>query len=138
MSSSPAPVVAKESWLKRFGHVVAKILGIAAKDAPAIAALAAPVAEALLPQFASEINFSQDLIGKIAKQAVVTEALVASTGAASSGKDKFEAVLANIGPEIDQWVANAFPGVKQVSSLAKSNLVQAVVAILNEEVSAVK
>jgi vacuolar-type H+-ATPase subunit B/Vma2 len=131
---STAPVVPHVSWLKHFGQIIGRVLGILAKDVPAIVAIATPVAEALLPQFSAQIQTANDLVSKIAKQAIVTEGLAAATGQATTGADKFQAVLANIGPEIDAWVANAFPGASQVSAVNKAGLVQAVVAIINEEV----
>lgn len=136
MATTPAGLVpppAHLSWLKRTGHVLGQILGFIAKDAPALEKIAVPVAEALLPQFAAEIQFADNLFSKIVKQAVVTQGLVAATGAATTGPEKFNAVFANIGPEIDAWIANAFPGMGAVSAVNKAGLVQAVIAIVNEE-----
>lgn len=120
------------SFLKHVGQVIGRILGIVAKDAKPIADLAAPVAAALFPQFAPEIAAADALVTKIAQQAVAAEALAAAGAAASGGPEKLRAVLENIGPSIDNWVASCFPGAKQVSDVAKSGLVNAVVAILNE------
>lgn len=128
-----APIVTPHiSWLKRVGQVIGKVLGIIGHQAAPIAHIAAGVAGALLPQFSPEITFADGLVTKIAKQALVTEALAAAAATATSGPDKLGAVVDNIGPELDAWVASAFPGAAQVSAVAKAGLVNAVVAILNE------
>jgi hypothetical protein len=124
--------VPKVSWLKKFGQVMGKILGFVGNDAAKIANIAAPVAETLLPQFASEIQAADNLVTNIAKQAIVTEAVAQTASTAVTGPQKLEAVLTNSGPEIDAWVASAFPGAKTVSNVAKSGLINAVVQILNE------
>lgn len=132
MSTAPVPVIAKVSFLKRFGQIVGKILHVIAKSAAPIADQAASVAEVLLPQFAPEIAFADSLVTKIAKQAIITEAITTGVGAAASGADKLAMVLAGVGPEVDAWVTAMFPGAKQVSAIAKAGLVNAVVAITNE------
>ncbi len=130
-TTPPATPAPKISWLKKFGQVLGKILGFVGTEAPKIAAIAAPVAETLLPQFAAEIAAADNLVTNIAKQAIVTEA-TAAAGAGMTGAQKLAAVLSNIGPDVDAWVTSNFPGASQVSSVAKSGLVNAVVAILNE------
>jgi hypothetical protein len=133
MSTAAPAQPAKVSFLKRIGQIAGKILSFLANDAKPIADQAAAVAEVLIPQFAPEIAFADNLITRIAKQAVVTESLAAQAGAAvGTGANKLSAVLLDIGPEIDTWVQNAFPGAVEVSIAAKSGLVNAVVAILNE------
>jgi len=132
MATAATLPVPKISFLKHFGLVLGKILGFIAKDAKPIADTAASVATALFPQFASDIAAADSLVTKIAKQAIVTEALVAAATAPASGPDKLGAVLTNIGPEIDAWVASNFPGATAVSAANKAGLVNAVVAILNE------
>ena len=52
--------------------------------------------------------------------------------ATGSGAQKLEAVLTNIGPDIDAWVANNFPGNKTLSVVAKTGIVNSIVAALNE------
>ena len=130
-SVSPA-VPAKVSFLKKIGQVIGKILGIVAKDAAPIASQAAAVASVLLPQFAPEITMADNLVSNIAKQAIITEALAATASTPVPGQTKLDTVLANIGPEIDAWVASSFPGATAVSTAAKAGLVNAVVAISNE------
>lgn len=128
MSTAP-PAVPHVSWLSKVGAFIGKILGVASKAEPTAAALAS----ALLPQFAPEIALADDIFNKIVKEALVAEAAASAAGQATgSGPQKLEAVLANIGPVLDTWVANNFPGQHQVSAVAKSGLVNAVVAILNE------
>jgi len=131
--AAAAATTTKTSWLSRFGHVLGRILGVIAKDAKPIADAATPVAEALLPQFAPEIQAADNLVTNIAKQAVITEGIAAAAGAQTgTGAQKLESVLLNIGPEIDQWVAARFPGAKAVTAASKAGLVSAVVTILNE------
>jgi hypothetical protein len=127
--ATPAPPVVKQSWLSKVGSFLGKILGIVQKAEPSAAA----VASALLPQFAPEIALGDDIFNKVVKEALVAEASMAAAGTATgTGAQKLEAVLANIGPVLDGWVAANFPGQKQVSTVAKSGLINAVVAILNE------
>lgn len=134
--STPAiPIVAAPphvSWLKKVGHVISKVLHIFATDAAPIEKIAVPVAEALLPAFVPEIQAADAIFSNIVKQAVAAEVVATAAGAVSAGPDKLKAVLSNIGPSLDSWVAANFPGSKQVSDVAKSGLVNAVVAILNE------
>jgi|SRR5208283_783715 len=127
--STPATPVVKQSWLSKIGAILGKVLGIAQKAEPTAAALAS----VLLPQFAPEIAFADDIFNKVVKEALIAEASAAAAGQASgTGAQKLEAVLVNIGPVLDGWVANNFPGQKQVSTVAKSGLISAIVTILNE------
>ena len=130
MATTPAvPAVPKVSWLSKVGAFIGKILGIVQKVEPSAAA----VASALLPQFAPEIALAGDIFNKVVKEALIAEAGMAAAGTATgTGAQKLEAVLANIGPVLDGWVAANFAGQKQVSIVAKSGLINAVVAILNE------
>lgn len=132
MGTPPVVVPPKVSWLKRFGQVVGKILKVIAKDSKAVADAATPVAEALLPQFAPEIQMADNLVSNIAKQAIVTETISAAASAATSGPAKLTAVIAGMGSEIDAWVQSNFPGAKAISTAGKAGLVNSVVAILNE------
>lgn len=121
--------MAGTSWLSKVGGFIGKILGIAQKAEPSAVAVAA----ALLPQFAPEIALADDIFNKIVKEALAAEAAMAAAGTQNgTGPQKLAAVLSNIGPVLDGWVAANFPGNKQVSDVAKSGLVNAVVAILNE------
>lgn len=116
------------SWLKSVGSFIGKVLGIAQKAEPTAAALAS----ALLPQFAPEIAAADDLYNRIVKQILIAESAMQAAGDAKTGPEKLQAVLSEVGPMLDQWVANNFPGQKQVSAVAKSGLINAIVAILNE------
>lgn len=132
---TPASAVAakpKVSFLKHFGQVVARILDAIVKDAAPVADQAAKVAEVLLPQFSGEIATSDNLIDNIAKQALITESVSAAATNPLPGQTKLDAVLTNIGPEIDAWVSSRFPGATALSNAAKAGLVNAVVAIANE------
>lgn len=128
MASTPIPAP-HQSWLSKVGAFFGKVLGIAQKAEPTAVVLA----EALLPQFAPEIALANDLFNKIVKQAIVAETTMAAVGQATgSGAQKLEQVLAAIGPDIDQWVANNFPGNKVLSTVSKTGIVNAIVAALNE------
>ena len=109
MSTAPTPAP-KVSWLKRVGQIIGKVLKVIAGDAAPIADQAAKVAEVLLPQFSTQIMAADNLIDNIAKQAVVTEALAQTAASPVPGSTKLDTVLANIGGEIDAWVASRFPG----------------------------
>ena len=133
MSSTPVTPAPKVSWLKKVGQFFGKILKVIATDAQPIEKIAAPVAEALLPQFAPEIMAADGIFSKIVQEAVAAETVVSGTSAVSGGgAQKLEYVLTNVGPVIDTWIAANFPGTKQISTAAKSGLVNSVVAILNE------
>jgi|SRR5882757_152062 len=128
MATTPTPAP-HQSWLSKVGAFFGKVLGIAQKAEPTAVVLA----EALLPQFAPEIALANDLFNKIVKQAIVAETTMAAVGQATgSGAQKLEQVLAAIGPDIDQWVANNFPGNKVLSTVSKTGIVNAIVAALNE------
>lgn len=131
MSTTPTPAP-KVSFLKHFGQIIGRILGIVAKDAAPIADQAAKVAEVLLPQFSAQIMAADNLVDNIAKQALVTESIAATAATPPTGQSKLDTVLSNIGPEIDAWVASRFPGATTVSAASKAGLVNAVVAITNE------
>jgi len=119
----------KRSWLSRLGAIFGKILGVIQKAEPSAAA----VAEALLPQFAPEIAMSEDIFNRIARWAIVAETNMAAVGTASgTGAQKLEIVLTNVGPVMDAWVTANFPGHTQVSAVAKSKVISAVVDLLNE------
>lgn len=122
----------KVSWLKKFGQDILKVLGFIGKEAVPIAQAAGSVISVLDPALAPLITVAESLVSKIATQASVTEAAFTAVGQASNGPAKLQAVLDAIGPEMDGWVAAAFPGAKQISSAAKAGLVNAVVAILND------
>lgn len=132
-TSAPATTVTKKtSWLTKIGQVIGKVVKAVATDAGKVADLAKPVAIALLPQFSSEITTADNLIDNIALEAQAVEGTAAAASTATTGQAKLEAVLTNIGPDIDQWVAAKFPGATTVSNAAKAGLVNAVVAIMNE------
>lgn len=136
--STPATPVAvttpKISWLKSVGLAIGK----AAKEVVAFLGSTnvqnaekqlANVASLLLPADAPIIQTFQGIMGKIFQQAVVTETAIGSVSAA--GSQKLSAVVASIGPELDQWVANNFPGSATVSADVKAGLVNAIVALQN-------
>jgi hypothetical protein len=120
------------SFLKKIGQQLGKILGFIANNAKPIADQAAAVAEVLMPQFAMEIAAADNLVTKIAKQAIVTEALAATASTAPTGLAKLESVVSSMSQEMDQWVANLFPGATQISAARKADLVNAVVGIVND------
>jgi len=137
MTTAPTPVVtAKVPWLKFFGLAI----GRAAKEVIAflgssgvqnVEAQAANVAELLLPAEAPIIQEFQVVMGKIFKQAVVTETASTNISAGTTGQQKLSAVVAAIGPELDQWVANNFKGSATIAADVKAGLVNAIVALQN-------
>src|SRR5690348_4545929 len=132
MATAATPVK-KVSWLKHVGQVLGKVLGIVAKDAKPVADTVAQVVSVLYPGLGSLAQAGDALVSKIALEATAVESVAAAAGTASgTGAQKLEAVLKDIGPAIDQWVTNAFPGAKQASAATKAGLVNAVVAIINE------
>jgi hypothetical protein len=133
MATTAPAIPAKVSWLKRIGQFFGKVLGIVATDAKPIEAIAKPVAEALLPQFVPLIEAADSIFSNIVKECVAAEAAAAAVGqAAGTGAAKLAVALSNVGPLVDNWISSNFPGAVQVSQVAKSGLVSAVVAILNE------
>jgi hypothetical protein len=132
MSTQQPGVIPHVSWLKKFGHAVASVLGWLNQHAGPIEHDAAVVAEIALPQFAPEIMVADNLASRILSQVKVTEAAFSVTNQATNGPAKLQAVLTSIGPEIDAWVANNFPGAKQVSTTAKAGVVNAIVALAND------
>ena len=133
MSTAPAPVVAAPhvSWLKKVGQFFGKVIKAIATDAAPIEKIAVPVAETLLPAFAPLIQTADGIFSRIVSEAVTAETVISGVGT-GTGAQKLEQVLTSIGPVIDGWVSANFPGAKQVSTVQKSGLINAVVAILNE------
>lgn len=131
MSTTPTPAP-KQNWLKCIGHFFGSILKFVGNEEPKIAAIAVPALEMAFPQFATLIAAGDALASKITKQVLVTETLATAVGSATTGVDKLNAALAGVGPEIDAWVAAAFPGSNGISTVSKSGLINAFVAIANE------
>lgn len=133
---SPAPPAPHVSWLKKFGQEVAKVVGFLAKDAVAVEHVALPVADAVLPMFAPEINLAGGIFDKIAGLAQINEAAFAAVGQASNGPAKLSAVLGAVNQDLDAWVADHFPGSSAIEKgemyvASKTDLVNAVVKFLN-------
>lgn len=123
------------SWLKTFGSEIAKVAKeivhvLASPQAQTLENDAATLAGILLPAEAPLIAGFQTLAGKIFRQAAVTETAMANVS--GSGAQKFSAVLAQVGPELDQWVANAFPGSGKIQDATKAGLINAIVALQND------
>jgi hypothetical protein len=141
MTTPATPVVAgtsapKVSWLKSFGIAIGKaakeVVGfLSSTKVQAAEAQAANIASLLLPADAPIIQTFQGIMGKIFQQAVVTETAIGSVSGASTGAQKQAAVVAAIGPELDQWVANNFPGSATIAADVKAGLVNAIVALQN-------
>lgn len=121
----PAPHV---SWLSKIGHAIASILGIVQKAEPTIVTFT----EALLPQFAPFIGSADTIFQNIVKEIVSAEAAAAAAGQTGTGAQKLEAVLAKIGPPLDNWITSNFPGSAKLADATKAGLVNAVVAVLND------
>lgn len=132
--ATTAPVTGSThvSWLKKFGEGVVKVVDFIAGKAVPVAEAAGAVVEAVEPQLAPEINVAESLVSRIAQQAQVTEGAMAAVGQGSNGPAKLQAVVNAVGPEIDAWVQNQFPGAAKASNTVKAGLVNAVVAVLND------
>ena len=128
--SPPAPP--KQSWLSRFGHEVGVILGVVAKDALPIEKIAAGTATALLPQFASQIAYADNLATRILTQISTTEGTFVAVGQSTNSAAKLQSVINGTQSEIDTWVQNNFPGAAAISAGTRAGLINAFVAIANE------
>lgn len=116
------------SWLKKIGQVIAEIVGIAQKAEPTVVKFT----EALLPQFAPFIASADTIFQNIIKEIVAAETTAAAAGQSGTGAQKLEAVLANAGPMLDNWIASNFPGSAKLADATKAGLVNAAVAVLND------
>lgn len=127
MATTPAPAP-HQSWLQKIGHVIAEVLGIVQKAEPTVVSFT----EALLPQFAPFIASADTMFQNIVKEIIAAEAAAAAAGQVGTGPQKLAAVLANVGPMLDNWVASNFPGAAKLADATKAGLVNAVVAVLND------
>jgi hypothetical protein len=116
------------SFLKKVGQIIATVLGIAQKAEPTVVKFT----EALLPQFVPFIASADTIFQNIVKEIVSAETAAAAAGQAGTGAQKLEAVLANVGPMLDNWVASNFPGAAKLADATKAGLVNAAVALLND------
>jgi hypothetical protein len=132
VTETVTPIVPHVSWLKKLGHAVGVALGFIAKEAVPISGAVGAVVGILDPAAMPLILAGESLVSKIASQAAITEAAFTAVGQASNGPAKLQAVLNSVGPEVDQWITNSFPGAGKASTLTKQGLVNAVVALLNE------
>lgn len=137
VSTAPTAATAtpKVSWLKKVGQEiwtgVKDVVGVLASPGVQKAEqTAASVAEALLPADSQLIASFSTIAGKIFQQAVVAE--TSGAAAAASGASKLSAVMSAVGSDIDQWVANNFPGSAALSAATKAGLINAIVAIQND------
>lgn len=135
MSTAPAvPVAAAPhvSWLKKVGHFFGSILKFIGNDEQKIASVVTPALEAAFPQFAPLIAAGDALASKLTKVILSVETSATAIAKAVSPQDKLNAALAQINPDIDVWVAAAFPGSKPLSSAGRTALVNAFVTVANE------
>lgn len=134
-ATTPAVTAAPHvSWLKRIGNAfytgLKDVVGfLGSQQVQAVEGQVADVASLLLPAEAPLIKGFQALMAKIFQQAVVSE--TALTNVENAGSQKLAAVVASIGPELDQWVANNFPGSTTISADVKAGLVTAIVKLQN-------
>jgi hypothetical protein len=126
---TPAP---KTSWLSRFGHEVGVVLGVIAKDAEPVEKIAAATATTLLPQFAPEIAYADNLATRILDSVKNVEGTFVSVGQSTNSAGKLNAAIAGVSSEMDAWVKANFPGAAAISQASRAGLVNAVVAIANE------
>ena len=118
-----------QSWLSKIGHVLAEIIGVAQKVEPTVVNFT----EALLPQFAPFIASADTIFQKVMKEVIAAETTAAAAGQATgTGPQKLAAVLANVSPMLDTWIASNFPGAAKLADATKAGVVNAVVALLND------
>jgi len=105
----------KQSWLKKFGHIIGKILGFAANNAKPVADAAAEVATILMAAIRARDRFRRrtGYAHCGTREPYQKRAVAASIATATTGQQKLDAVTAQIGPEIDAWIAANFPGASQ-------------------------
>jgi len=133
---TPTVPVKHVSWLKRLGSAIyvglKDVVGLLSNPAvQKVEMQVANVATLLLPAEGPLIQTFQGIMGKIFQQAVVSEVALQNVASATSNPQKLAAVVGSIGPELDQWVANNFPGSATVSAEVKAGLVNAIVALQN-------
>src|ERR1700674_1279260 len=118
-----------QSWLSKIGHVLAEIIGVAQKVEPTVVNFT----EARLPQFAPFIASADTIFQKVMKEVIAAETTAAAAGQATgTGPQKLAAVLANVSPMLDTWIASNFPGAAKLADATKAGVVNAVVALLND------
>lgn len=130
----PTPPAApkKVSWFKRLCHAIGKVLNVIVTDEQKIQPVIVPALEAAFPALAVPIAAGAELATKIAKQILVTETVGAAVAGAPTSNAALGAAVAGIGPEIDAWVQNVFPGAAELSAASKAGLVQAFYNALKE------
>jgi hypothetical protein len=128
----PTAPVPKVSWLHKVGAWVQKALGIIIKDAVPVAGAAGAIIDILDPAAAPLVLVAENLISRIASQVVIVQAAFAGVQQGSNNSAKLQAVIDQVGPFVDQWVANSFPGAGKVSASVHAGLVNAVVALIND------
>src|SRR5258708_25029510 len=106
MATTPVVPAGHVSWLKRVGSAIytglKDVVGfLGSAKVQNAEAQVANVAALLLPAEAPLIKAFQGIMGKIFQQAVVSE--TALTNISGAGSQKLAAVVAAIGPELDQW-----------------------------------
>lgn len=127
MSTAPVtPAPPKVSFWHKFEDGVLKVLSFLTTKAAPIVQAAGSVVALADPALAPEISMAENIFSKIVLQAQVTQAAFAAVGQGANGTAKMQAVLAAISPEIDQWIANSFPGSATVSTALKQGVVQAI------------
>lgn len=123
---------AKVSWFKKLGSFLGKVLKAVVQDGATMEKAAEPVLLTLFPQWTMMIQAGDAIATKILKGAAIVETNATAIGAAQTGPQKLQAVLDMVGSDVDAWAAAALPGSAQLSTAAKSGLVNAFVTIWNE------
>jgi hypothetical protein len=136
MSNSVTVVTPKTSLLKRFGQEIVKIIGFVGTKVIPAEQILAPVAETLLPQFAPAIAAGAGIFERAVGFTVQLEGDFAAVGQASNGAKKFNALEAQIGPMLDQYIQAALPGSPAVLKadsylVAKADILNAFVKFVN-------
>jgi hypothetical protein len=127
-----SPAAPKVSWLKKIGIFLGKVVGVIAKDGKPVVDDAAKVAKILLPQFAGEIDYANNIADNVMQEIVTAEAAAQAGVSPQGGPAKLTAVLQNAGPAIDNWIQSRFPGADALAADVKAGLVNALVAVFND------
>lgn len=132
-TAAPAVTAApKVSWLKKIGQFLGKVIGVIAKDGKPVVDDAAKVATILLPQFAGEIDYADNLADNIMQEIVTAEAAEQAGIGVQGGPAKLAAVAAASGPAIENWIQSKFPGADTLAADVKNGLINAFVAVFND------
>jgi hypothetical protein len=105
------------SWLKKAGQDVLKVFGYVQTGAKWLVGHGAPIAEALLPQYAPLIAEGADVLTTVSKYIVWVEgAASAFLGTANTLEQRLAAIQPYVKQAIQAWFSANFPGTAKVAN----------------------